>query len=139
MSTLTSPTVRRRAAFALAAALPAIVIVVFLGGTGSHASAQPVARPSFPTATNFAVVLDGSTEQYAREHGDVARIAHANCVQGDPGDYMCSYTVEKPGAAPECHLMQARWAPGSVSSFTVTLAGRTHKCGSVREAIRTLD
>jgi hypothetical protein len=34
--------------------------------------------------------------------------------------------------------MQARWTPERASSFTVTLAGRTERCGSLREALRSL-
>ena len=35
--------------------------------------------------------------------------------------------------------MQARWTPNRASAFTVTLSGRTRKCGSLREALQNLD
>jgi len=92
-----------------------------------------------PTATEFADEFVGVTNQHAKENGDPARLARADCAQAARGRYMCSYAVEKPGAPATCHIMQARWTSARLtSSFTVTLAGRTRKCGSLREAIRTL-
>jgi hypothetical protein len=52
---------------------------------------------------------------------------------------MCSYAVVRPQTEPECHLMQARWTPGQASSYEVTLSGRADRCGSLREAIHSLD
>ena len=167
MNRLTPRSTAPRLAFVLLAAVPLFTLVVFFRGNGSKAAASASAavasraagasvvthRPSTsarparaghpargapPTANEFSGVFVEVTNQYAKEHGDPARLANADCVAAAPGRYMCSYSVEKPGAANGCHLMQARWTPGRASSFTVTLAGRTRKCGSVREAIRSL-
>ena len=140
--------------FVLAALVPLFAIVVFLRGNGSQAAAStPATRASTavtpaashragkeapPTATEFAGLFVGATDRYANAHGDEARIVRPHCVAAAPGRYMCSYSVEKPGVQNECHLMQARWTPDRASAFTVTLSGRTKKCGSLREAIRSL-
>ena len=58
---------------------------------------------------------------------------------GDGRDgYMCSYAVTGPAAATECRVMQARWTPKKASTITVTLADRAARCGSLREALHTL-
>ena len=138
--------------FGLATLVPLVAIVVFFGSTGSKGTASSAvshgARNSAapakssadapPTATEFADVFVGATNQYAKEHGDPARLVRPHCVAAAPGRYMCAYTVAKPGARSTCHLMQARWTPDRASTFTVTLSGRTRKCGSVREAIKSL-
>jgi hypothetical protein len=51
---------------------------------------------------------------------------------------MCAYLAFTPANGPQCHLMQARWTPTAASTIAVTLSGRTQRCGSVREAIRSL-
>src|SRR6187551_2782229 len=148
--------------FVLAALVPLFAIVLFLRGNGSQAAAStpapgaskavtsvashrvgkvPGAKPGAeapPTATEFAGLFVGATDRYAKAHGDDARIVRPHCVAAAPGRYMCAYSVEKPGVQKECHLMQARWTPERASAFTVTLSGRTRKCGSLREAIRSL-
>lgn len=83
-------------------------------------------------------MLVGTTNQYAAASGDPARIANPDCVQGSVGRYMCSFVRKHPGGARECHVMQARWTPDTASSFTVTLAGRAARCGSLREALLSL-
>jgi hypothetical protein len=35
-------------------------------------------------------------------------------------------------------VMQARWTPQAASTITVTLAGRAGRCGTLREALRSL-
>ena len=135
---------RRIAGLLLAAVLPLIAIVVFLGGSSS--SAAPTAargapaniRQAAPDAASFADRFLGVTNEYARQHGDHRRIGGVHCVEAATGRYMCVYSVTRPRRPSECHLMQARWTPEGTSSFAVTLAGRTRKCGSVREAIRTM-
>jgi hypothetical protein len=92
-----------------------------------------------PTASEFAIDVVGTTTAYANANGETARIANVDCVQASSGHYMCSYAVVRPGRARECHLMQAIWTPNRASTYTVTLAGRTHACGTVREAVRSLD
>ena len=51
--------------------------------------------------------------------------------------YMCAYTITKNGISTG-HLMQGRWTPNKASKITVTLAGRTGRCGTLKEAIQTL-
>jgi hypothetical protein len=91
-----------------------------------------------PSAREFARVFVGVTTAYALGAEQPVRITRARCVQGAPGHYMCSYMLTRPGRPPECHLMQARWTPLALSTITVTLAGRTSRCGSLREAIASL-
>src|SRR5262249_23162728 len=91
-----------------------------------------------PTAADFGSELAGVMNQAAREHGDPARIQRPSCVQASPAHYMCTYIVGNPGKPPECHLTQGRWTPQLASTITVTLSGRTGRCGTLREAIRTL-
>jgi hypothetical protein len=77
------------------------------------------------------------TNKHASEHGDGARVGNAHCVQAAPGKYMCSYLVTAKGVR-TCHLMQAQWTPEHSSAITVTLAGRTSRCRTLREAIQSL-
>lgn len=92
-----------------------------------------------PSASEFAIDVVGTTTAYANANGETARIANVDCVQASSGHYMCSYAVVRPGRARECHLMQAIWTPNRASTYTVARAGRTHACGTVREAVRSLD
>jgi hypothetical protein len=92
-----------------------------------------------PPAHEFARVFIGLTAAYARTlDAEVPRVAHAHCVQASPGHYMCSYGLARAGRPLECHIMQALWTPRRASTITVTLAGRTARCGSLREAIASL-
>ena len=100
-------------------------------------AAAPVVRAT-PTAMEFAHNFVGTTNAYAAASGDATRIGNADCVQANRGHYMCSYAAQKPGAAVECHVMQARWTPNAASTITVTLAGRSRRCGSLDEALRSL-
>jgi hypothetical protein len=90
-----------------------------------------------PGAAEFGARFVAVSNAYAASHGARARLSQPHCVQGDRGHYMCAYTVTR-GARRECHLMQAEWTPGKLSSFRVTLSGRSGKCGSVRQAVRSL-
>jgi hypothetical protein len=90
-----------------------------------------------PTAAEFAIDFVGLANRHAALHNDPRRISNADCVEASTGHYMCSYAVTRPAAAKECHLIQARWTPARLQSFTITLSGRTTRCGSLREAIRT--
>lgn len=87
-----------------------------------------------PTAAEFGRALMGTANQY----GSDAKIAEPHCVQPKPGRYMCAYAVVRKGRS-ECHLMQGRWTPDAASTITVTLAGRAGRCGSLRDAIQSLD
>ena len=91
-----------------------------------------------PDAVGFARVLISVSNAFAVGQGDPTRISHAHCAEGSRGHYLCAYVVSRPRRAAECHLVQAEWALEPASSFTVVLSGRARKCGSVREAIRSL-
>ena len=113
----------------------ALVATVLVLGIAPAAMAGEMPPPS---ASGFAAVLVSSTTAYAKAHGDPRRIVRPDCVEPVRGRYMCSYEVRTPGDAAGCHLMQARWTPESASLFTVTLAGRTGSCRSLKDALRSL-
>ena len=133
-------------------ALPVIAVAVaaatvYLAGgptaaqavaTSPHQTVRAADEAWFPSAAEFARVFVGTTNAYAAEHGDPRRIGHAHCVQASPGHYMCAFSSTQPGEPRQCRLMQARWTPERASMITVTLGGRTGRCGSVREAIDSL-
>jgi hypothetical protein len=121
----------RAAAIGVAAMLLALAAQNALA---AESRSQPTATPS---AIQFAHNFVGVTNQHASEQGDAARVGNAHCVQAAPGKYMCSYLVTAKGVS-TCHLMQARWTPERSSAITVTLAGRTGRCGTLREAIQSL-
>jgi hypothetical protein len=83
-------------------------------------------------------MLVRTANAYAQTHGQTRRLSRPHCVPGNPGHYMCVYVVRRAGVRPECHLVQAEWTPGRASSFTITLSGRVRKCGSIRQAIRSM-
>jgi hypothetical protein len=113
------------------------VFAVALALAGPARAERRVDAP--PPAREFARVFIGLTTAYARTlDANVPRIGHAHCVQAAAGHYMCSYTLARVGLPLECHLMQALWTPRRASTITVTLAGRTARCGSLREAIASL-
>jgi hypothetical protein len=91
-----------------------------------------------PNAAGFAVVLVSVSNAFAKQHGDPTRLSNAHCVEASRGHYMCSYLVSRPRRAGECHLVQAHWAQEPESSFTIVVSGRVRRCGSLRDAIRTL-
>ena len=108
----------------------------------SSASTAPAAESlhgDAPGPAEFARQLAGLANQFATETGAVARMEKVDCVQGEHrGHYMCSFAILRPPAPAECHLIQAIWTPMQVDSFKVTLSGRAGRCGSVREAIQSL-
>ena len=104
---------------------------------GAAPAAMAVEVPP-PSASEFAALLVSSTTTYAKAHGEARRIVRPDCVEPVPGRYMCSYEVRVPGDAAGCHLMQARWTPERASLFTVTLAGRTSSCSSLKDALHSL-
>lgn len=106
---------------------------------------HPAHAAATPSAEEFGAALVIATNAYAREHDDPWRIGRPDCVQASPGKYMCSYASSRPRAPlgtakseERCHVMQGRWTPRAASKITVTLAGRTARCGSLREALRSL-
>jgi hypothetical protein len=111
-----------------------------------HATRLPAQTPSSskphfgaaPNAVGFARLLVSVSNEFAAQHGNATRLSNAHCVEALRGHYMCAYLVSRLGRPNECHLMQAEWAREQASSFTVGLSGRTRRCGSVREAIRSL-
>ena len=127
-----------------------VALATYLGGNRlAHAAPparerQQVLTPEqefgpAPTAAGFAEVLVSTSNAFAQDQGAAARLTHAHCVQASRGHYMCAYLVKRPGRPSECHLIQAHWAEERASSFTVVLSGRARRCGSVREAVRSLD
>jgi hypothetical protein len=113
-----------------------------LAATPRSGGAAPPAAESIhgaaPNAREFARELAGMTNQFAAQEGDEARLAHVDCVQASRGHYMCSFVVQRPSRPAECHLIQAVWTPQAVDSFKVTLSGLAGRCGSLREALRSL-
>jgi hypothetical protein len=143
---------RSRSRFGLAYLTLALVTcataVLFVALTHSGGDTAEAATPTTytkadataaPTAGDFATTFAGTANAYSKAHGSPSRIARVHCVQASRGHYMCSYAVVRPRRAQACHLMQARWTPGRASSYEVTLSGRADRCGSLREAIASLD
>ena len=91
-----------------------------------------------PSAAQFGKIFVATANAYASAHHDARHVSNPHCVRAAPGRYMCAYRAVTTGGATQCHLMQARWTPMLASTITVTLSGRTRRCGSVREAIRSL-
>jgi hypothetical protein len=85
------------------------------------------------SAAAFGRALAGA----ANEFGGSRKIVNVHCVQGDPGDYMCSYAVLRRGGRQECHLMQGSWSQDTLQ-IEVTLAGRTKRCATLRDAVHSL-
>jgi hypothetical protein len=132
-------TMKRVLTLTTAAVVGALTLVFLVGGhaqkaAGAESKASAAATPS---AIQFARIFTGVTNMYASEHGDGTSVGDAHCVQAEPGRYMCSYLSTVQGVK-ACHLMQAQWTPESPSAITVTLAGRTSRCGTLRDAIRSL-
>lgn len=121
--------------FALVACLAGVG--TYFGATAFRANASAPtahhARATTLTAAEFGRALAGA----ANQAGGAARITNTHCVQARPGAYMCAYTIVRHGRR-ECHLMQGRWTPKRASSITVTLAGRTRRCATLRDAIESL-
>jgi hypothetical protein len=110
-----------------------LVLVGLPGGTQG-----PRAAVAAPSAAAFAYDFVGTANAHAKAHGDSARFSNVHCVQASAGRYMCSYAVIEPDRPPACHVMQARWTPDGDSTITITLAGRTARCESLRAALRSL-
>jgi hypothetical protein len=132
-------TSKRVLALLTAALVPALALAFLVAGraqkaagAGSRASASAI-----PSASQFAHDFVGVTNRYAQKNGDGASAGDAHCVEAAPGQYMCSYLLTVQGMT-TCHLMQAQWTPESPSAITVTLAGRTGRCGTLRDAIQSL-
>lgn len=109
-----------------------VTTVLFLAVATGATAAPP------PHAAAFTDVFVSTTNAYAIAHGDPSRVTHPDCVEAAAGRYMCSYKATVAGGSAECHLMQAKWTPSTISSFTVTLAGRVKRCETLRQALRSL-
>jgi hypothetical protein len=114
---------------------------VFASGDGreSPALAQPSSlHGEAPGPTEFAHLFAGMTNQIAAQEGDGSRVGQVDCVQGSRGHYMCSYGIFRQSRPVECHMMQVRWTPTDIDSFRIEMSGRVGRCGSLREALRSL-
>ena len=111
--------------------LSTIIGAMLLAAPATHAAPTP------PSAAEFATIFVASANAYSVAHHDGRRVTKPHCVEAARGRYMCAYTAVTP-AGRECHLMQASWTPTAASTITVTLSGRTHRCDSLRAAIRSL-
>jgi len=107
-----------------------------LSAAGGPLTSSAAASPS---AAEFAQQFIGITNANANADGNPARITRADCIRASRDHYMCSYVVRTLARPSECHLMQAVWTPRALSSFTVILSGRVKRCGSLREALRSLN
>jgi hypothetical protein len=106
------------------------------GAERPPAAARPAVAPA-PTAAQFGPLLVATANDYAASHDAQERLASPHCVSPATGYYMCVYVLHRPGRS-ECHLVQARWTPMRASTYTITLGSRVKKCGSVRQAIRSV-
>lgn len=129
--------IAERAQALLSVALVPMFAVALLSGTAASASGATPTVSSPPSATAFAAELAGAANHVAAAAGDSGRLSGTHCVEPAAGAYMCAYTITNNGIS-TCHLMQGRWTPNKASKITVTLAGRTGRCGTLEEAIQTL-
>lgn len=91
-----------------------------------------------PSASNFGAMLAMTTMDSAKASGQSLKVGRVDCVEPKRGRYMCSYNLRVPGSPSTCHLIQAHWTPGRASIFTITLSGRTARCQSLSDALRSL-
>ena len=120
----------------IAAAVCFGAVVAYFGSTAfsAHTEAHRVVRQQQP---NRQITATPTAAAFGEALAHTASITHTHCVQAAPGAYMCAYMLVRAGRQ-ECHLMQGRWTPHATSTITVTLAGRSRRCGTVRDAIRSL-
>ncbi|HZR96406.1 MAG TPA: hypothetical protein VFA56_11965 [Gaiellaceae bacterium] len=114
------------------------LVVLLAAFLACASSAFAAAREPTPTAAEFGYDFVATANAYAAAHGKRERLVKPDCVQAAPGKYMCAYAVHRPGAKPECRLMQATWTPHAESTYTVTLSGRVARCRSLRDALDSL-
>jgi hypothetical protein len=123
-----------RAVAAAATAVAALSVT----GVAAARTTERSAAPADPSAAELKALFVGAWNRRAEATGDPRRLRDAHCVEAAPGRYMCSYAVVQPDDPMSCHLMEASWTPGGASTITITLAGRTGRCGTLREALRSL-
>jgi hypothetical protein len=116
---------------------PAVTLVIAgaLAWTGASWAYLPLTRGE-ATGTLSADVFARALAGTANGFRSAAKIVNVHCVQGYPGDYMCSYAVLRRGRT-ECHLMQGRWS-SATGEIDVLLAGRTKRCATLRDAVHSL-
>jgi len=118
------------------AAVVTVVVGAWLAFAGAAWGYLPFVHQEAETtmsAAAFGRALAGA----ANEFGGSAKIVNVHCVQGDPGNYMCSYAVLRRGNRLECHLMQGSFSQDTLE-IEVTLAGRTKRCATLRDAVHSL-
>jgi hypothetical protein len=118
------------------AAIVALVIAAALTFAGAGWAYLPLVHDE-ATATLSPTAFGRALAGAANEFGGPAKIVNVHCVQGDPGNYMCSYAIERSGRRLECHLMQGSWSQDT-GEIDVTLAGRTRRCATLRDAVQSL-
>ena len=118
------------------AAIVTLVVGAWLTFAGATWAYLPLVQ-SQERATLSPAAFGRALAGAANEFGGAAKIVDVHCVQGDPGEYMCSYAVQRRGRAPECHLMQGSWSQDTME-IDVTLAGRTKRCATLRDAVHSL-
>ena len=123
----------------------AVAAGTYFVGYRAEPETAPLATPAAaaldaaPGPAEFARQLAGLANQFSVQTGDDARLTQVECVQGaHRGHYMCSFALVRTSRPMECHLIQAIWTPAGVDSFRITLSGRVGRCGSLREAIQSL-
>jgi hypothetical protein len=118
------------------AAILTAAVGAWLAFAGAASAYFPLVRAqesTTPSPAAFGRALAGAANQF----GGPAKIVNVHCVQGDPGNYMCSYAIERRGRPLECHLMQGSWSQQTME-IDVTLAGRTRRCATLRDAVHSL-
>jgi hypothetical protein len=127
------------AVYAISAAVGAPATTKHLGAAREPQARQAAAVGTAPPGpAEFARDVVGATNAFAKANGDPTRITNVDCVEASAGHYMCSYAFVRANGPRECHLMQAIWTPSRASTFTVTLAGRVHRCETLRQALDSL-
>jgi hypothetical protein len=118
------------------AAVVTVVVGAWLAFAGAAWGYLPLVyqeAESTLSAAAFGRALAGAANEFAGSK----KIVNVHCVQGDPGNYMCSYAVVRRGGRLECHLMQGSWSQDTLQ-IEVTLAGRTKRCATLRDAVHSL-
>ena len=117
-------------------ALVTLVVGAWLTFAGAAWAYLPFVRTA-AEATLSPAAFGRALAGAANEFGGSAKIVNVHCVQGDPGNYMCSYAVLRRDGRLECHLMQGSWSEDTLE-IQVTLAGRTKRCATLRDAVHSL-
>jgi len=94
-----------------------------------------------PSASEVAQHLVGVSNAHAMATGSSVRIGKASCVEGDPGNYACSY-VRGVSTGRVCAIAILKWTPKGASTYTVLQSGRVDlapaECGPVTKVLHVL-